>query len=163
MGIDRVHMCRLGFVVLSLLPLFAGCASSLFFGKFKWGQDETSLFITVYCPGMAPSDAKISINDTHFGLDGPNPEDKTDPLNLHFELREDVISSNMTWAAVPWKAGSKPNALFFTIPKRHEHFFDQLLFPKVSKAFKRRMEIDWNRYKRTDGDDEEAEEIEDEE
>jgi hypothetical protein len=37
------------------------------------GQDETSLFITVYAPGMAPADAQIGVNDTHFSITGPNP------------------------------------------------------------------------------------------
>ena len=37
------------------------------------GQDEGSLFITVYAPGMKYEDSKIAVNDTHFKINGPNP------------------------------------------------------------------------------------------
>jgi len=160
----RSAMCGM---LLALLVCIAWipethAGSTLFFGKFKWGQDETSLFITVYCPEMDVKDATIAINDTHFSVTGPNPKKKNEPLDLTFEFREDVVSANMTWKAWVWKAGSKPNSMFFTIPKRHEHFFDRLVFNKVDRAFKKRMEIDWNRYKRTIDDDSE-EGIEDDE
>jgi len=57
----------------SILASASG-ASSLFFGKFKWGQDEESVFITIYCPKMDASVAKVAINDTHFTVTGPSPK-----------------------------------------------------------------------------------------
>lgn len=155
-------MARLVAVALGLVAV-ANAASTLHFGKFKWGQDEDSLFITVYAPGMKYEDATIAVNDTHFKINGPNPAKATEPLDLEFEFREDVVSSNMTHKAWGWKSGTKHNSIFFTIPKRHHHFFDRLCFQQVTRAFKARMEIDWNRYKRDGGEDAEEEELEEEE
>jgi len=146
----------------SILASASG-ASSLFFGKFKWGQDEESVFITIYCPKMDASVAKVAINDTHFTVTGPSPKSGEDGIDISFEFREDVVSSNYTMQPWYWKAGNAHDSLFFTIPKRHSHFFDRLVFSDVTRAFKRKMEIDWNRYKRVDGEENEDDIEEDEE
>ena len=62
------------------------------------GQDEGSLFITVYAPGMKVEDAKIMVNDTHFQINGPNP---TVSQSSPFRASTSVMASSITADDVP--------------------------------------------------------------
>jgi len=137
---------------------------SLFFGKYKWGQDLTQIFITIYTPDVAFETFSVRVTNTSLSFSAPKPEKESGYGDLEVEFREDVVGQNATWKSSTWKLGSKKNAITFTIPKLHPHLFDRLQTAKVTKALKKRMEIDWNRWKVDDGaEEDEDEEDEDEE
>ena len=47
-----------------------------FFGKFKWGQDKTFVFVTVYCPGLDTSDIgkSLRVENEQFHFEAMDPK-----------------------------------------------------------------------------------------
>lgn len=127
-----------------------------------------NLYLTVYMPEASLEQLDVSITNSSFSLTVPEsivpkPHGIKD---LKIEFREDVVSSAATWRASTWKLGNHKNSFFFTIPKAHPHAFDRLQREPITKALKRRMEIDWKydlgEESGVDDEDQDADEDEDE-
>jgi len=146
------HIVAAGLAALCMLALaVAQDKRYIFFGKFKWGQDNDNIYMTVYAPGVSVEDAKISISRDRFSMEA-SLGDKT--VDIEFDFREDVDPDDITIEPWYWLAGREHDSIMFQIPKVMPHYFDRLTAKPYTKEFKKTFEIDWNRYKRDNAEEE---------
>lgn len=134
------------------------------FGRSKWGQNDVQLFITIYCPGIDVTklDDMLTVDDEKFFFEAVDPVNN-EKSTVSFDFREPVDASSISVRPGTWKYGNANNTVFVTVKKQIPHLFDRLTFAKPTKAFKKMMEKDWDRYtvNESEGDEEEEEEDED--
>ena len=86
------------------------------FGKAKWGQDKSLVFITIYIPGINAKKLgdMLKVTNESFSFVAIDPEDKK-PSKLAFDFREPVDSSSLIARPGTWKYGNSNNTVFITV------------------------------------------------
>merc|ERR1712166_497750 len=121
---DRGSMYRLSLLVLLCAWTLPACDSART-PAIKWAQDDKELWITVLVPGLEEYEVELTDDALLVELQ----DEDGDEFVAELQLREYVRPKQSSWKHTPGTA-----ALYITLTKVHEHFWDALVEPGCASA-----------------------------